>query len=84
MPAPDAGAIDAAPAPELRYEFASEFVSGQSSVNYTGQAMRQVLIAELTNYIGKLTDAVETTPPTAGKISADLLFYYDFRLGHRW
>ncbi len=78
--APDAGAIDAAPAPELRYEFESEFVSGQSSVNYTGQAMRQVLIAELTNYIGRLTDAVNVTPPTDGKTLADLLFYYNFAL----
>jgi hypothetical protein len=80
VPAPDAGAIDAAPAPELRYEFASEFASGQSSVNYTGQAMRQVLIAELTNYIGKLTAQIDTKAPEDGEVSAALLFYYDFDL----
>jgi hypothetical protein len=40
--------------------------------------MRQVLIAELTNYIDKLTDAVETTPPADDQTLAALLFYYDF------
>jgi hypothetical protein len=77
-PAPDAADVDASPAPELRYEFESEFVTGQSSVNYGGQIHRQVLIAELTSYIGKLTDAVDTTPPTDGQTLASLLFYYDF------
>lgn len=78
VPAPDAGAVDAAPAPALRYEFESAFVSGQSSVNYTGQAMRHVLIAELTNYIGKLTAQVDTSAPQDGEILTALLFYYDF------
>ena len=41
------------PTPELTtYTFASKFVEGESSVSYSGQIARHVLIAELNNYIG--------------------------------
>jgi hypothetical protein len=86
---PDAAPIpdppDAAPAPdampppaEIAYEFESRITAGQSSVNYTGQVMRQVLIAELNSHIGKLTDRVDTTPPADDATLAELLFYFDF------
>jgi hypothetical protein len=75
---PDAADIDAMPPAQVAYEFESRITPGQSSVNYTGQAMRHVLIAELTNYIDRLTDEVETTPPADGAIVAGLLFYVDF------
>jgi hypothetical protein len=86
---PDAGAPDATvpdagdnwdamlPA-EVSYEFESRITPGQSSVDYTGQALRQVLIVELTNYIGRLTAEVETRPPVDGDIATGLLFYVDF------
>jgi hypothetical protein len=80
-PVPDAGGdIDAAPPAEINYEFESRFTPGQSSVNYTGQAMRQVLIAELDGYIERLTDQVESTPPATGDVTDELLFYFEFQL----
>jgi hypothetical protein len=78
-PPPDAGGdTDAAPPAEVRYEFESRITPGQSSVNYTGQAMRHVLITELENYIGGLTAEVETNPPADGAVTTALLFYVDF------
>lgn len=73
-PAPDA----MPPAPEIAYEFESRITAGQSSVNYTGQVLRQVLIAELNAHIGRLTDRVDTMPPADGATLAELLFYFDF------
>lgn len=76
-PMPDAG-VDAMPPAEVAYEFESRFASGQSSVEYSGQVLRQVLIAELTSYIGKLTDEVETKPPADGAVATALEFYLAF------
>lgn len=81
--APDASAVDAAPidampGAQARYEFESRFVAGQSALSYDGQVMRQVLISELTSYIGRLTESIGTTPPEEGDVLDELLFYYDF------
>jgi hypothetical protein len=78
MTAPDAGGIDAMPPVDVSYEFESQLTPGQSSVNYSGQALRQVLITELTGYIGRLTAEVGTRPPADDAILAGLLFYVDF------
>ena len=46
----------------LGYRFESKFTdfSGESSVAYTGQIARHLLISELTGYIGGLTDDIDT------------------------
>mgnify|MGYP003917794563 CR=1 FL=1 len=56
-----------------------------SSVKYTGQTMRQVLILDLKRYIGELTGLVDGTEDTGGldpadadEILAELDFYFSF------
>ena len=71
-------APDAMTPAEVSYEFESRFTPGQSSVSYSGQVLRQVLISELNAHIGALTPKVETNPPAAGAIANGLLFYFDF------
>lgn len=73
---PDAGDQLNVPA---RYEFQSRFGEG-SSVAYTGQVTRQVLIEELKTRIGGLTARIDqgTLTPAAGDVLAELLFYVDF------
>lgn len=87
---PDAGGLDAGTTdlgtadggqdqvPD-RYQFTSRFGAG-SSVSYTGQTFRHVLIAELKGRIGGLTARIDqgTLTPTTGAIQAELSFYLDF------
>lgn len=70
------GGQDQVPA---RYQFSSRFGAG-SSVSYTGQTFRHVLIAELKGRIGGLTARIDqgTLTPTTGAIQAELNFYLDF------
>ena len=44
---------------EATYVFASRFDSGSSSVSHGGQTARHVLIAQLTSYIGGMTEAID-------------------------
>ena len=79
---PDAGAPDASGetiVPDT-YTFESRFISGESSVSYSGQVLRQVLIAELTNHIEGLTEKLDngTFTPMAGQVEQSLDFYYRF------
>lgn len=64
--------------PEV-YEFESAFGDG-SSVNYTGQIFRHVLIREMTGFVGGLTERIDggTYTPAPGDVEADLMFYFDF------
>ena len=63
--------------PEI-YEFTSRF-SGESSVAYSGQAMRQVLMADLAKHVGDLDARVsDGWVPEAGEVEAELNFYFDF------
>ena len=58
------------------YAFESRFQAGASSVVYSGQALRQVLIGDLNAYISALsTTAPEDFPED---VLGDLLFYYEF------
>lgn len=58
------------------YAFESRFTAGESSVAYSGQALRQVLMSDLNAYISELsTTAPEDFPED---VLADLLFYYEF------
>ena len=82
---PDAGGNADAGAtlvPET-YTFESRFAPGESSVAYSGQVMRQVLIGEMKNYIGRLTQEIDTqqTVPSVGETTAALEFYYRFDAG---
>lgn len=62
------------------YTFESAFTPGASSVNYGGQALRQVLIADLKSHVGGLTDRIDnaTFTPAPGDVRDELLFYYEF------
>lgn len=66
------------PVPQ-HYAFASRFGEG-SSVGYSGQALRHVLISDLASRIGGLTDRIdsETLVAEPGQVRDELLFYYDF------
>ena len=65
------------------YVYTSAFSTGVSSVSYDGQVFRQVLIADLTAYIGGLTAPIDadTLNPSAGDIEAALNGYYEFDSG---
>ena len=83
---PDGGTpddADASPAdpdadvtPVETYEFESRFVDGASSVAYTGQALRQVLMNDLNAYIVALDALAPEEFPA--DVQGDLLFYYAF------
>ncbi|MCG8424734.1 MAG: DUF4856 domain-containing protein [Proteobacteria bacterium] len=62
------------------YAFSSRFASDASSVSYSGQVFRQVLIAELVGYMDQITDQITagTLTPDAGDITGALKVYYDF------
>jgi hypothetical protein len=80
---PDASTPDTSDAPLIvptTYSFESRFVPGQSSVAYTGQVFRQVLIAELHGFIGRLTTEIDSgiLVPADGQIELALDFYYHF------
>ena len=60
------------------YRFESRFRAGESSISYSGQVFRQLLIAELTSYVAGLTTQVDTSPPDDGDVLSALNFYFDF------
>ena len=76
----DSGTTQFVPPSDLpdTYAFASRF-SDEDSVAYSGQAMRQVLIADLALHMASLNDRVESGwMPTSGDVEAELNFYFDF------
>lgn len=62
------------------YTFESKFVPGESSVSYSGQIFRQLMILELNAAINGMTAKLDadTYNPAAGDVVTDLNFYYDF------
>ncbi|MEL7367298.1 MAG: DUF4856 domain-containing protein [Myxococcota bacterium] len=62
----------------LTYTFASRFQDGQSSVAYSGQTKRNLLIESIKKYIGGLTDQTFQNP-TEGDVVDALTFFYDFK-----
>lgn len=63
------------------YEFESRFNEGESSVSYSGQVFRQVLIADLDSFIGGMSDDIDAgdfTPAEDGDVVAALDFYFRF------
>lgn len=60
------------------YVFAGR--DGSSSVSYSGQIFRQVLITDMKAHMGGLTARLNggTFFPTAGQVEGELLFYVDF------
>lgn len=75
--APDAAIIDETP---TTFAFPSRFADGESSVSYSGQTFRHVLINEMVGYIDRLTAEIDgvTLTPSAGDIESALDFYYQF------
>lgn len=67
------------PVPSV-YEFESRFVAGESSVAYSGQTMRQVLVASMVAEIDKINEeiTVDGAVFTPGEVAARLNFYYTF------
>lgn len=61
-----------------RYEFDSRFGDG-SSVAYSGQVMRQLLISDLSAHVGDLTGRLDAGFfPAQGDVEAELDFYFSF------
>lgn len=85
----DSGAIDAANADAATdggtastvYAFESQFEAGESSVSYSGQIFRHVLIDDLNAFVAGLADAIDSGTAgldTAAGIRASLDFYVRF------
>ncbi len=61
------------------YEFNSRFEDGSSSVSYSGQAFRQVLISSLKGEMAAIQDEIDMGAVfTSGEVAARLNFYYQF------
>jgi hypothetical protein len=63
------------------YSFESAFVPGESSVNYTGQTARHVLLKDLTATIGGLTASIDSETFAAnaeGDVLALMDYYFRF------
>ena len=63
------------------YSFESAFAPGESSVNYTGQTARHVLLKELTSTLGALTERIDSETFAAnaeGDVIALLDYYFRF------
>jgi len=85
---PDAGGVsDAGESADAggtsTYAFTSRFDATKSSVAYTGQSFRHVLLATLEARIEGLTARIDTNNyvPTEGQVVSDLQFYYSFVQG---
>ena len=74
---PDAAVVGETP---TTFTFPSRFVDGESSVDYSGQIFRHVLVEEMVAYLESLTDDIDsvTLTPSAGEIELGLNFYYEF------
>ena len=59
------------------YSFESRFVSGVSSVAYSGQIKRHLLIESIKAYLGSLTDQTFASPE-AGQVVSALNFFHTF------
>lgn len=63
------------------YEFESRFEPGSSSVNYSGQALRHVLVRDLDTFIGTLTQSLDDdtfSPADVQTTVAALEYFYAF------
>ena len=60
------------------YEFESQFALGESSVSYSGQIARHVLIDDLSTFIGTLTDRIDGATLAAADVPLALNFYFNF------
>ena len=61
----------------VTYTFESRFQPGESSVAYSGQTKRHLLIETIKSYIGGLDDQT-FTDPQPGDVTSSLVFFYDF------
>lgn len=67
--------------PAVAYAFESKLVAGSSSVSYSGQTARHVLIADLTSFIkgmGGAIDSQDWEPTDEGDVVGALDFYFRF------
>ncbi len=63
------------------YAFASRYDGSASSVSYSGQIARHVLISDLTSWIGSLSERIDSNafqPGDEGSVVDELEFYYLF------
>ncbi len=61
------------------YDFDSAFAEG-SSVSYSGQVLRQLLIDDMKTHLGGVTDRINSGAfyPVAGEVEDELRFYFEF------
>ena len=71
----DPGLVD-----DTVYAFDSAFEPGTSSVSYSGQIFRQLLISDMKAHMGDMTDRLDEGSwyPEPGEVEAELGFYFDF------
>lgn len=77
----DAATGDAGETEGPAYAFESRFDAPESSVDYSGQAARQVLIADITTFIGRLTTLIDSETLSFGEIAdvvGALNYYFRF------
>ena len=62
------------------YSFESRFDAGESSVSYSGQTHRQILIKDMASFISSLTQDIDSGAftPAEGDVSASLNYYFEF------
>lgn len=62
------------------YAFESRFDAGESSVSYSGQTHRQILIKDMVSFISSLTEDIDSGAftPAAGDVAASLNYYFEF------
>ncbi len=76
--------VEPPPEPPLdvpdHYAFESRFDAGASSVSYSGQTHRQILIKDLVAFISDLTEEIDSGSfsPADGDVSASLNYYFEF------
>jgi hypothetical protein len=60
------------------YEFESRCMAGESSISHSGQSARQILMIELSSFIGGLTAAIDDSSydPTTMDVTDRLSYYY--------
>lgn len=64
----------------VTYAFESRFEAGDSSVSYSGQTHRQILIKDMSSFISGLTAEIDSGSfvPGDGDVAASLGYYFDF------
>jgi hypothetical protein len=72
---------DTTPVDDYEFSYACDStLAGESSISYSGQVFRQVLIGEMKSHLSAMTARLNdgTLTPVSGDITRELEFYFDF------